>query len=144
MTRKTLILLTVLFVSVSCGRWLQRQQAGQFFGANVIADPAQLPAVCRSNLTVNSVELVDRGSTSETYLVKWAQPELTCLVKAAVTVEVKHRDGSTDSKTEFVDNTRQATVKVFGARSDNPGLQATATVVLNGLQGTIVNKTVTF
>ncbi|MEP7272800.1 MAG: hypothetical protein ABI882_14960 [Acidobacteriota bacterium] len=144
MTRKILILLTILVVSASSGRWMQRQQAGQIAGANVIANPEQLPAICRSNLTVNSVELVERGVTSETFLVKWASPELSCLVKAAVTVVVRRRDGSTESKTEFVDNTRQASVRVFGSRSDNPGIQATATVIVNGLQGTIVNKTVSF
>src|SRR5262245_20918279 len=133
MTRKTLILLIVLLVSAAWGRWMQRQHAGQIFGGNVAVDPAQLPAACRSNVTLNSVILNDRGATSETCLVTWVPPDLTCLTTAAVTVKVRRRDGSTEEKTEFVEGGRQASVKVFGSRSDNPGVQATATVIINGL-----------
>ncbi|MGE0128892.1 MAG: hypothetical protein AB7U82_12500 [Blastocatellales bacterium] len=149
MTRKILILLTVLLASVAWGRWMQRQHAGQLFGANVAVDPSQLPAACRSNITMNSVVLNDSGATSETFLVTWVPPDLTCLAKAAVTVKVKRRDGSTAEKTEFVDAGqgiagRQASVKIFGSRSDNRSVEATATVILNGLQGVVVNKTVNF
>jgi hypothetical protein len=142
MTRKILILLTVLLVSAAGGRWMQRPHAGQIIGGNTVADPAQLPEACRSNLTVNSVTLSERGATSETFLVTWT-PGLSCLTKAAVTVKVRRRDGSTEEKTEFVDGA-SARVKVFGSRSNNPGVQATATVIVNGLQGVVVNKSVTF
>lgn len=144
MTRKTLILLAVLLASAAVGRWMQRQHAGQLFGGNVAVDPSQVPAACRSDVTLNSVILNDRGATSETFLVTWVPPALTCLTRAAVTVKVRRRDGSTEQKTEFVDGGRQASVKVFGSRSDNPSVEATATVVLNGLQGVVANKTVNF
>jgi hypothetical protein len=121
---------------------MQRQHAGQLIGANVAVDPSQLPEACRSNLTVNSVSLSERGATSETFLVTWT-PGLSCLTKAAVTVKVRRRDGSTEEKTEFVEG-NAARVKVFGSRSDNPGVQATATVIVNGLQGVVVNKSATF
>lgn len=142
MTRKTLILLTVLLASAAGGRWMQRQHAVQLFGANVAVDPSQLPEACRSNVTVNSVSLSERGATSETFLVIWT-PGLSCLTRAAVTVKVKRRDGSTEEKTEFVDG-NAARVKVFGSRSDNPSVQVTATVIVNGLQGVNVSKTVNF
>ncbi len=144
MTRKTLILLSVLFVSVAYGRWMQQPQAEPVLMADVFVDPSQLPAACRSNVTVQSVQLFERGSTSETFFVTWARPELACLTKAAVTVNVKRRDGSNGSKTEFVDaNNGQALVKVFGSRSDNPGTEVTAVVLANGFQVTATKTAIT-
>ena len=120
------------------------QQPQAVVVADVFVDPSQLPAACRSNVTVQSVQLFERGSTSETFFVTWARPELACLTKAAVTVTVKRRDGSSESKTEFVDaNNGQAFAKIFGSRSDNPGIEVTAIVLVNGLQVTATKTAIT-
>ena len=140
MTRKTLILLAVLFLSLAVGRWANHSPVGAAAFADVIVDPAQLAAACRANATINEVSVVDSGVTSETFLVRWSSG-IACQTAAAVVVEATFRDGSKEKKTEFVNGSAgQALVKVFGSRADNRANRTNVTVTVNGLQaGTDTN-----
>ena len=141
MKRQILILSAVLLLAVSGGRWMRQQQAHMAF-ADVIVDPSQLPAACRAEATIRTLELEETGLTSETFFVTW-RSSLSCLSKGAVTVTVKRRDGSTNTQTEFFEGKEIAHIKVGGFRKDNPAISVTATVLVNGLQETATKTAIT-
>jgi hypothetical protein len=142
MKRQILILSAVLLVAVSGGRWLRQQQAHIAF-ADVLVDPAQLPEACRTDVTIQTLELFDTALTTERFFVVWGSSSLSCVTKGAVTVTVTRRDGSTNTQTEFFENTDQTFVKVGGFRKDNPAISVTATVLVNGLQKTATKTFIT-
>ena len=140
MTRKTLILLAVLVLSTVAGRWANRSPVGAAAFVDVIVDPSQLAAACRSTATINEVSVVDSGVTFETFLVRWTSG-IACQTAVAVKVTATFRDGSIGSKTEFVNGSAgQALVKVFGSRGDSRAVRTNVTVIVNGTQaGTNTN-----
>jgi predicted RNA-binding protein YlqC (UPF0109 family) len=141
-------LLAILLGSAIAGRrmsgWLRAGAASPVlalaqFGANVIPNPDSLPAACRAVVRVTSVEKVETGNLSETFLVKW-NTSLSCLTEADVTVTVTREDGSTKSDSTKVTAANQALVKVFGFREGNPAKTVRATVTAAGIQSRITQK----
>ncbi len=144
MTRKTILLLAVLFLSITVGRWANHTPVGAAAFVDRVADPSELSAACRSTATVTEVSVVDSGPTSETFLVRWSSG-IACQTAAGVTVEATFRDGSKGSKTEVINgSSSQALIKVNGSRADNRANRTNVTVIVNGEQTGTATKVVNF
>ncbi len=88
---------------------------------------------CAANVQVNSIERLEIGTVSETFLVKWATTS-GCVQSFNVTLTIRRSDGSTRDETQkFEGSVRQGLFKLLGKRDDKLTTQATATVRASGI-----------
>ncbi len=88
---------------------------------------------CPISVQAISIERVEIGTVSETFLVKWATPSV-CVTSFRVTLNIRRADGSTRDETQnFAGSARQGLFKLLGKRDDKLTTRATATVNASGL-----------
>ncbi len=139
-------LLAIFLGSAAAGRRLRTSAThlsaiGAYAQVNVIPDPGSLPAACRAVTRVTSIEKVETGNSSETFLVKWTN-SVGCLNEAAVELTVTRQDGQSRILRETVSGATQALIKVGLLFEGNRSKSVSAVVTAAGEQRSVVEKTV--
>lgn len=101
--------------------------------ANRAAAPAAVAESCRPQASITSIERVDIGTITESFLVRWDTTS-PCVTSFEVSLTVTRADGSQRSdKRKFDRGARSAVFKLAGKRDDNLTKAAKAVVTATGV-----------
>ncbi len=88
---------------------------------------------CSPGITITSIERVDTGTLSETFLVKW-NTSSACVTGFEITVEATRQNGEKrDEKQKFKASERSGLFKLLGSRNDNRAKSVRARITAFGV-----------
>jgi hypothetical protein len=107
--------------------------AGYTTGGKPIVAAAVVVEKCTPEVKVTSLERVEIGSLSETFLVKWTTNS-SCTTSFNVRIEATRKDNAFRAEEKKAEaNERSALVKVHGSRSDNLSKSVRAFITATGV-----------